>query len=120
MDGGGGRHRGGGRRVALLFGDRRETFQGQAIGATRGAFDTRRPSRSRRRLAAPVRWAGDGVNGVNQYFFAVSENRQLQARGRASEQWRDKAVGAAQRQRPLPRPAGPEDRPADPDGRAPG
>jgi rod shape-determining protein MreC len=77
--------------LALLLGDHRGTLQGQAIGAGRGALDTViRPVSNV--VAAPVRWVGDGVNGVKQYFFAVSENRRLRAEVADLSQWRDKAV----------------------------
>jgi rod shape-determining protein MreC len=77
--------------VALLLGDHRGTLQGQAIGASRGALDSAiRPVSSV--IARPVRWVGDGVNGVRQYFFAVSENRRLRARVANLSQWHDKAV----------------------------
>jgi rod shape-determining protein MreC len=77
--------------LALLLGDHRGTLQGQAIGASRGALDTViRPVSNV--VAAPVRWVGDGVNGVKQYFFAVSENRRLRAEVADLSQWRDKAV----------------------------
>jgi rod shape-determining protein MreC len=77
--------------VALVLGDRRETFQGHAITATRGALDTViRPVSGA--LANPVRWIGDGVEGVRQYFFAVSENRRLRQEVADLRQWRDTAV----------------------------
>ncbi|HEX4198093.1 MAG TPA: rod shape-determining protein MreC [Caulobacteraceae bacterium] len=77
--------------LALLFGDHRGTMQAQAIGASRGALDTvLRPVESV--IATPVRWVGDGVNGVRQYFFAVSENRRLRAEVAELSQWRDRAV----------------------------
>jgi rod shape-determining protein MreC len=77
--------------VALLLGDHRGTLQGQAIGASRGALDSvTRPVSNV--IAAPFRWIGDGVNGVKQYFFAVSENRRLRAEVADLSQWRDKAV----------------------------
>jgi rod shape-determining protein MreC len=77
--------------VALLLGDHRGTLQGQAIGASRGALDSvTRPVSNV--IDAPVRWIGDGVNGVKQYFFAVSENRRLRAEVADLSQWRDKAV----------------------------
>ncbi len=76
---------------ALLFGDHRGTLQGQAIDASRGALDSViRPVSNV--VAAPVRWVGDGVNGVKQYFFAVSENRRLRAEVAELSQWRDKAI----------------------------
>jgi rod shape-determining protein MreC len=77
--------------LALLLGDHRGTLQGQAIGASRGALESVvRPASNV--IAAPVRWIGDGVNGVKQYFFAVSENRRLRAEVADLSQWRDKAV----------------------------
>ncbi|HEY5008714.1 MAG TPA: rod shape-determining protein MreC, partial [Caulobacteraceae bacterium] len=77
--------------LALLLGDHRGTLQGQAIGASRGALDSvTRPVSNV--IATPVRWIGDGVNGVKQYFFAVSENRRLRAEVADLSQWRDKAV----------------------------
>jgi len=77
--------------LALLLGDHRGTLQGQAIGASRGALDTvLKPVANV--ASAPVRWAGDGVNAVKQYFFAVSENRRLRAEVADLSQWRDRAV----------------------------
>jgi rod shape-determining protein MreC len=77
--------------VALLLGDHRGTLQGEAIGASRGALDSAiRPVSGV--IARPVRWVGDGVNGVRQYFFAVSENRRLRAEVADLSHWRDKAV----------------------------
>jgi rod shape-determining protein MreC len=77
--------------LALLLGDHRGTLQGQAIGASRGALDSVvRPVAGV--IATPVRWVGDGVNGVRQYFFAVSENRRLRAEVADLSQWHDKAV----------------------------
>jgi rod shape-determining protein MreC len=77
--------------LALLLGDHRGTLQGQAIGASRGALDTvLKPVANV--ASAPVRWTGDGVNGVKQYFFAVSENRRLRAEVADLSQWRDRAV----------------------------
>ncbi len=79
--------------LALVFGDRRETIQGHAIAQTRGAFDrVVRPVSGV--LSAPVRWVGDGVNGVTQYFFAVSENRRLRAEIAQLQDWRIKAITA--------------------------
>ncbi|HZC15741.1 MAG TPA: rod shape-determining protein MreC, partial [Caulobacteraceae bacterium] len=77
--------------VALLLGDHRGTLQGQAIGAGRGAVDTvLRPASIV--IGTPVRWAGDGVNAVKQYFFAVSENRRLRAEVADLSEWRDRAI----------------------------
>lgn len=77
--------------LALLFSDRRETFQTEAYGASRKMGDA---------IAAPVtgvlatpgRWIGDGVEGVRSYFFAVSENRQLKEELREMRQWQVTAL----------------------------
>ncbi|HEY9235410.1 MAG TPA: rod shape-determining protein MreC, partial [Phenylobacterium sp.] len=77
--------------LALLFSDRRETFQTEAYGASRKMGDA---------IAAPVtgvlatpgRWIGDGVEGVRGYFFAVSENRRLKAELREMRQWQATAL----------------------------
>jgi rod shape-determining protein MreC len=77
--------------VAILLGDRRETFQGAAIGATRNAVDTvSKPVTSV--VSAPVRWAGDAVNLFHQYAFAVAENPRLRTQVIELEQERDQAV----------------------------
>ncbi len=77
--------------LALLLGDRRETFQGQATEAARDAFDkVAKPVSGV--LAAPVHWLGGGVDGVSQYFFAVSENRRLHQEVADLQHWRDEAV----------------------------
>ena len=77
--------------LALVLGDRRATVQGQAIETTRDAFDrVARPVSGV--LDAPVRWVGDGIDGIRQYFFAVSENRRLQAEVADLRHWRDEAV----------------------------
>jgi rod shape-determining protein MreC len=77
--------------LALLFSDRRETFQTEAYGASRKMGDA---------IAAPVtgvlatpgRWIGDGVEGIRAYFFAVSENRQLKEELREMRQWQTTAL----------------------------
>lgn len=79
--------------LALVFGDRRETVQGHAITQARDAFD-RVAQPVSGVLSAPVRWVGDGVNGVKQYFFAISENRRLHAQITELQQWREKAIAA--------------------------
>jgi rod shape-determining protein MreC len=77
--------------LALLLGDRRATVQGQAVETARDAFDrVSRPVSGV--LDAPVRWVGDGVDGVKQYFFAVSENRRLKAEVANLTHWRDEAI----------------------------
>ena len=77
--------------IALVLGDRRETFQGHAITATRGALDqVTRPVSGI--LAAPVRWIDDGVDNFKGYFFAVSENRRLRQEVADLRHWRDEAI----------------------------
>jgi len=77
--------------VALVLGDRRATVQGQAVETARDAFDrVSRPVSGV--LDAPVRWVGDGVDGIKQYFFAVSENRRLKAEIADLNHWRDDAI----------------------------
>ena len=43
-------------------------------------------------LAAPVRWAGALSDGVQGYFFAVSENRRLKRQLADLQPWRDQAI----------------------------
>jgi rod shape-determining protein MreC len=43
-------------------------------------------------LSAPVRWTRDGVDYVEGYFFAISENRRLKREVRDLEGWRDAAI----------------------------
>lgn len=77
--------------IALLLGDRRETLQAQAYGATKAAADTvARPVGEV--LSAPIRWTGGAISYVEGYFFAVSENRRLHAEITALEQTRDQAI----------------------------
>lgn len=77
--------------LALVFGDRRETLQGHAAVATRGAFDRMaRPVGGV--LSAPVRWVSDAVGGIGDYFFAVSENRRLKQEVADLRHWRDEAI----------------------------
>lgn len=77
--------------TALLFGDRRETFQAEAYGAARGAADgVLAPVGDA--LSAPGRWTGAGITAIRGYFFAVSENRRLKAELSDMRQWRDVAL----------------------------
>ena len=77
--------------IALLVGDRRETVQAQAGNVTKAMADTwARPVG--KVLSAPVRWVGDAIDGVNGYFFAVSENRRLKAEIVDLEKWRVEAL----------------------------
>lgn len=77
--------------TALLFGDRRETFQAEAYGAARSAADSALAPVGDV-LSAPGRWTGAGISAIRGYFFAVSENRRLQAELRDMRQWRDVAL----------------------------
>jgi rod shape-determining protein MreC len=62
--------------VALLLNDRRETAQLQVYGATKSVVDTV-GAPAGKVIAAPVRWATGGVGGIQDYFFAGSENHRL-------------------------------------------
>ncbi|WP_334163606.1 rod shape-determining protein MreC, partial [Phenylobacterium sp.] len=77
--------------TAVLLSDRRETFQGEAYGASRSVSD-RVLTPVGEVLSAPGRWTGAGVESVRGYFFAVSENRRLKAELREMRQWRDVAI----------------------------
>ncbi|HVI33381.1 MAG TPA: rod shape-determining protein MreC [Phenylobacterium sp.] len=77
--------------TAVLLSDRRETFQGEAYGASRSVSD-RVLTPVGEVLSAPGRWTGAGVDSVRGYFFAVSENRRLKAELREMRQWRDVAI----------------------------
>lgn len=77
--------------VALLMSDRRETFQAEAYGASRKAADAVTAPVTGA-MATPLRWIGDGANGIKGYFFAVSENRRLKAELKEMQQWREVAI----------------------------
>jgi rod shape-determining protein MreC len=77
--------------VALLLSDRRETLKAEAYGAGRRASDQVLAPVGNA-LAAPERWTGAGVNSIQDYFFAASENRRLKAELKEMRQWRDVAI----------------------------
>ena len=77
--------------VALLLSDRRETLQSHAYGVTRQVGDAVIAPVSGV-LATPARWGGTGIDAVQQYFFAVSENRRLKAELQTARQWQNVAV----------------------------
>jgi len=77
--------------TAILLSDRRETFKAEAYGATRKASDTVLAPIGDA-LAAPGRWIGSGVNAVQDYFMAGSQNRELKAQLKDMRQWRDVAI----------------------------
>ncbi len=77
--------------AALLLSDRRETVQTQAYGVGRRVFDTAdRPVANV--LSAPATWAGQLADYVNDYLFAVSENRRLKQQVADLRRWRDAAI----------------------------
>ena len=62
--------------VALLLNDRRETAQLQVYGATKSVVDTVSTPVGKV-VATPGRWIGAAIGGVQDYFFAGSENHRL-------------------------------------------
>jgi rod shape-determining protein MreC len=77
--------------VALLLNDRRETAQLQVYGATKSVVDTV-STPVNRVIAAPGRWASEGVGGVQDYFFAGSENRRLRQELADMQRLRDETI----------------------------
>ncbi|NEX95006.1 rod shape-determining protein MreC, partial [Caulobacter sp. 17J65-9] len=76
--------------LLLLLNDKREQLDAKAYGA-RGAFDAiAAPANGM--FAHPVRWVGQASDWVDDYFFAVSENRRLKKQVAELEAWRDAAV----------------------------
>ena len=79
--------------IALLLGDRRETFQAQAYRRDPHGCRHRRQAGGRSCCPRPVRWAGDGgQRGRATISSPVSENRQLRQQVAELEQWRDQAI----------------------------
>ncbi|MDO1558227.1 rod shape-determining protein MreC [Brevundimonas sp. 2R-24] len=74
--------------IVLLIADRRAGEDGDGYGAVRESFD-RVAAPVGGVFAAPVRWIGQGADFVDDYFFAVSENRRLKARLAELEATRD-------------------------------
>ncbi len=77
--------------VAILVGDRRETLQAQAYGATKNVLDTVAAPVGGA-ISAPVRWTGGGIDAVRGYFFAISQNKQLRQENLELERYRDAAI----------------------------
>lgn len=77
--------------IALLANDRRGAFQAEAYGVTRQVGDAVATPVGGV-LATPLRWAGEGIDTVRGYFFAVSENRRLKAELREMQEWRNVAL----------------------------
>ena len=77
--------------IALLLNDRRETAQLQVYGATKSVVDTVSTPVGRV-VAAPVRWTSEGVGGLQDYFFAISENRRLREQLADMQRLRDETV----------------------------
>jgi len=79
--------------VALLLGDRRETFQVQAYGVTKNVVDTLSAPVSST-LATPGRWTGNVFDMARDYVLAGSQNRQLREDVSSLRVWQDKAIAA--------------------------
>ena len=77
--------------IVLLIADRRTGVAVSGFASARNVI-ARGLAPAGEVLEAPVRWAGDGIDAVGGYFFAVSENRRLKAQLRDLESWRDEAV----------------------------
>ncbi len=77
--------------VLLLLGDRRETLKEEGYGAVRGAVD-RVAAPANGVFAAPVRWTGQAGDWIDDYFFAISENRRLKQRVAELERVREHAL----------------------------
>ncbi|MGC1302282.1 MAG: rod shape-determining protein MreC, partial [Caulobacteraceae bacterium] len=77
--------------AALLVVGRRDPGATGGFPQVRGAFaSTIKPVGAV--LSAPVRWTRDGVDYVEGYFFAISENRRLKHEIHDLEGWRDAAI----------------------------
>jgi rod shape-determining protein MreC len=77
--------------VAILLAEGRKSYDTDANGVARTMSD-RMMAPVGDALAAPGRWTGAGIDTVRGYFFAVSENRRLQAELREMRQWREVAI----------------------------
>ena len=82
--------------VAILLSDRRETMQANAYGAARAVTDMVGQPASQV-VAAPGRWAGQGLGFARSYLFAASENRRLRREIDEMRQWHDVAIALGQR-----------------------
>jgi rod shape-determining protein MreC len=77
--------------LVLLIADRREAVAVSGFANARNLV-ARGLAPAGEVIETPVRWAGDGIDVIGGYFYAVSENRRLKARIRDLETWRDEAV----------------------------
>jgi rod shape-determining protein MreC len=77
--------------LALFLGGRREDARTEAYAVTRQAAD-RVIAPVGGVLAAPVRWLNGGVNSLQDYFLAGSENGELRRRLARALTWRDEAL----------------------------
>jgi rod shape-determining protein MreC len=75
----------------LLLHDRRDSLGPQAWGSARERFDAA-AAPAGVVVSSPVRWIGGGFDFVNDYFFAVQENRKLKRELRELRRWRDVAI----------------------------
>ncbi len=77
--------------AAVLLGDHRESSRFEAYSASRRTVETV-VAPVGELVSTPIRWIGQGVDGVRGYFFAVSENRRLRAELARAEAWKVEAV----------------------------
>ena len=77
--------------VAILIGDRRETLQAEAYGASKNVVDSVAAPVGGA-ISAPVRWTGGGIDAVRGYFFAISQNQALHKENLELERYRDAAI----------------------------
>ena len=77
--------------VAILIGDRRETLQAQAYGATKNVVDSVAAPVGGF-ISAPVRFTGSGIDAVRGYFFAIGQNERLRRENLDLERYRDAAI----------------------------
>ncbi|HEY0053286.1 MAG TPA: rod shape-determining protein MreC [Caulobacteraceae bacterium] len=77
--------------VVMLIGDRKASTEEGKYGAMRGRFDqVAAPVGGV--FAAPVRWVGQAADWVDDYFFAVGENRRMKTELQELRAWRDQAI----------------------------
>ncbi|QUD90717.1 rod shape-determining protein MreC [Phenylobacterium montanum] len=77
--------------VAILIGDRRETLQAEAYGATKNVVDSVAAPVGGV-VSAPVRWTGGGIDAIKGYFFAIGQNQALRKENIELERYRDAAI----------------------------
>jgi len=80
---------------AVLLGDHRESARAGVYAEGRRAVDTV-VGPIGGVLSAPIHWVEAGVDGVRDYFFAVSENRRLRAELAKAQAWKNEALALAE------------------------